>query len=205
MSPLQQDLTQFLFHLQNTLESQQQIICKLEADVKRLQDDLQEARQQSPIRVDRIEYKFDQLKVERLEGTLNIGLTPSDLEKIDELAINHQNTPGPFLFPARDEFVQQLSSEVLHDINNNKEEIFKKAEKICERNADDTMKSFIMDDLARQLPQRIHHYLDQTPPHRRTEQKIPEIREQILEVIKTDIENAIIRFIQVYPDSMKEQ
>ena len=205
MSHVQQDLNQFLYHLQQTLESQQTVICKLEEDIKRLQEDLKEARQQTPIRVDRIEYKFDQLKVERLEGTLNIGLTPSDLEKIDELAINHHNPPGPFLFPAREEFVHELSSEVLLDINNNKEEIFKRAEKICEQRADDTMRTFIMEDLARQLPQRIHHYLDQTPPHRRTEQKIPEIREQILEVIKTDIENAIIRFIQVYPDSMKEQ
>ena len=205
MSQVQQDLNQFLYHLQHTLESQQTVICKLEEDIKRLQEDLKEARQQAPIRVDRIEYKFDQLKVERLEGTLNIGLTPSDLEKIDELAINQHNPPGPFLFPAREEFVHELSSEILLEINNNKDEIFKKAEKICEQRADDTMKNFIMEDLARQLPQRIHHYLDQTPPHRRTEQKIPEIREQILEVIKTDIENAIIRFIQVYPDSMKEQ
>lgn len=205
MSYLQQDLNQFLYHLQNTLERQQQVICKLEEDVKRLQEDLKAAKQQAPIRVDRIEYKFDQLKVERLEGTLNIGLTPSDLEKIDELAVNHHTPPGPFLFPTRDEFVHQLSSEVLLDINNNKDEIFKRAEKICEQKADDTMRVFIMEDLARQLPQRIHHYLDQTPPHNRTEQKIPEIREQISEVIKTDIENAIIRFIEVYPNSMKEQ
>ena len=204
MSHLQQDLTQFLYHIQNMLELQQQAIYKLEEDVKRLKEDLIETKQQAPIRVDRIEYKFDQLKVERLEGTLNIGLTPSDLEKIDELAIN-QVPPGPFLFPERDEFVHQLTSEILLDLNNNKDEIFKRAENICEQKADDTLRSFIMEDLARQLPQRIHHYLDQTPPHNRTEQKIPSIREQISEVLKTDIENAIIRFIEVYPDSMKEQ
>ena len=27
-------------------------------------------------KIDRIEYKFDQLKIETLEGTLNIGLNP---------------------------------------------------------------------------------------------------------------------------------
>jgi spore germination protein PC len=205
MSHVQQDLTQFLHYLQNTLEYQQQAIRKLEEDVKRLKEELTEAKHQAPIRVDRIEYKFDQLKVERLEGTLNIGLTPSDLEKIDELAINNHTPPGPFLFPSRDEFVHQLTSEVLLDLNNQKDEIFKRAEHICEQKADETMRSFIMEDLARQLPQRIHHYLDQTPPHNRTEQKIPAIREQISEVLKTDIENAIIRFIEVYPDSMKEQ
>lgn len=205
MSHLPQDVTQFLYYLQNTLESQQQAICKLEDDIKKLREEVTVAKQQAPIRVDRIEYKFDQLKVERLEGTLNIGLTPSDLEKIDELAIDHHTPPGPFLFPARDEFVHQLSSEVLLDLTNNKDEIFKRAEKICEQKADETMRSFIMEDIARQLPQRIHHYLDQTPPHNRTEHKIPDIREQISEVMKTDIENAIIRFMEVYPDSMKEQ
>ena len=34
-----------------------------------------------------MEYKFDQLKVETLEGTLNIGLNPSDLQGIEDFSV----------------------------------------------------------------------------------------------------------------------
>ncbi len=38
--------------------------------------------------MEKIEYKFDQLKVESLDGTLNIGLNPSNLkETIEDLAV----------------------------------------------------------------------------------------------------------------------
>jgi len=33
--------------------------------------------------LEKIEYKFDQLKVETLEGTLSIGLSPTELAKHD--------------------------------------------------------------------------------------------------------------------------
>ena len=40
-----------------------------------------------------LEYKFDQLKVETLEGTLNIGLNPSDLQGIEDFSIPSKNGP----------------------------------------------------------------------------------------------------------------
>lgn len=63
---------------------------KLEHELKRLKDELAELKNKPPIHVDKIEYKFDQLKVESLDGTLNIGLNPTDLNNIDEFAVNNQ-------------------------------------------------------------------------------------------------------------------
>ena len=38
-----------------------------------------------------LEYKFDQLKVETLEGTLNIGLNPTDLQGIEDFSVPNKN------------------------------------------------------------------------------------------------------------------
>ena len=201
---MQYNLTQLLIYLQQTVQSQKEAISKLENDLTQLQGELLELKQQNPVRIDKIEYNFDQLKIERLDGTLNIGLSPQDLNDIDDFAVNAQPPFAPFLFPAREEFIQQLTDEILNDFHKNKDGIFSEAERYSSRRADGDMRSFITDDLARQLPQRISHYLDQTPPYNRHDHKLPQVREQILEVIHTDIQNAINRFLQVYPESMKE-
>lgn len=48
----------------------------LERRLSVLEARLQELESQPRTTIERIEYKFDQLKVETLEGTLNIGLAP---------------------------------------------------------------------------------------------------------------------------------
>ena len=204
MIDMQQDLSQFLYHLQNTLEGQQEAIHTLQEQLMILKRELMELQQKPTVRVDRIEYKFDQLKVERLDGTLNIGLTPGELQGIDEFAVN-QKQLNPYLFPARDELVERLSREAFLYLEQNKESIFQKAERISNQTADSTMRSFIMEDLSRQLPTRINYYIDQTPIQRRNERDLGENVEQISEAIKTDIETAIIRFMEAYPESMKEE
>ncbi len=59
-------------------------------------EELQQLKEKPAVHVDRIEYKFDQLKVETLEGTLNIGLNPSDLSGIEDFAVQNQTVSTPF-------------------------------------------------------------------------------------------------------------
>ena len=60
-SVLQYNLTQLLFQLQQTIQSQKESICQLENNLAQLQGDLLELKQQNPVRIDKIEYNFDQL------------------------------------------------------------------------------------------------------------------------------------------------
>jgi spore germination protein PC len=55
---------------------------------------LAELQDKSPVHV---EYHFDQLKVSRLDGTLNIGLTPQAMKDVDsfEIPVPGMWTPGP--------------------------------------------------------------------------------------------------------------
>ena len=69
---------QYLQQLHSIVMKQENKILHLEKAIFQLNKEIQELKQKPAIHVDKMEYKFDQLKVETLEGTLNIGLNPSD-------------------------------------------------------------------------------------------------------------------------------
>ncbi|MCD1258694.1 hypothetical protein B5M42_007585 [Paenibacillus athensensis] len=78
------------------LGAQQRRIEQLEKQVGQLQGELAAVQKQKTIQIDRIEYKFDQLKVEKLEGTLSIGINPGALEDIADATVNGAPlAPGP--------------------------------------------------------------------------------------------------------------
>jgi spore germination protein PC len=70
------------------IELQKQRIDKLEETVTKLQADLDAVKVQKRVHIDKIEYNFDQLKVEKLDGTLTIGISPSSLDNVDDFTVN---------------------------------------------------------------------------------------------------------------------
>jgi hypothetical protein len=83
--------TQYFARLQAYLQWQTDQIEALKRRVVLLETELATVKEQKGVRIDRIEYSFDQLKVERLDGTLNIGVTPGGLKSIEDFAINGQS------------------------------------------------------------------------------------------------------------------
>ncbi|EAO55492.1 Spore germination protein PC [Bacillus thuringiensis serovar israelensis ATCC 35646] len=73
---MNQDIYTYLHQLQQALQTQQAAILNLEDQVRQLQEELNELKNRPSSSVGKVEYKFDQLKVENLNGTLNIGLNP---------------------------------------------------------------------------------------------------------------------------------
>lgn len=81
------------------VDMQKQRIDKLEQTVNKLQADLKAMKDEKRIHIDKIEYNFDQLKVEKLDGTLTIGISPSALDQIEDFSVNgnslnKENTGG---------------------------------------------------------------------------------------------------------------
>ncbi|OAS17361.1 spore germination protein GerPC [Paenibacillus oryzisoli] len=70
------------------LEMQKQRIDTLEQTVTKLQADLKALKDEKRIHIDKIEYNFDQLKVEKLDGTLTIGISPSAMDQIEDFSVN---------------------------------------------------------------------------------------------------------------------
>ncbi|KQU16998.1 spore germination protein GerPC [Peribacillus sp. FSL K6-1552] len=186
------DLYSYSIQMQRFLEAQDKRIMKLEHELKRLTDELGELKKKPPIHVDKIEYKFDQLKVESLDGTLNIGLNPNDLNKIDEFAVNNQAVPpAPYLFPGREIVAQEIYNEILSDLEN----MISDTEGQLKISLEPAYHDFMRQDVERQLHQRINMYFDNLTFPERAPQQRDNVKEKIREKVKSDIQAALIQFI----------
>lgn len=75
---------------------------ELEQDIMRLKKENKEIKEQlaeiQPLKIERVEYKIQELQVETLSGTLNVGLTAHGSEKSIEQLINQMNQEGSTQF-----------------------------------------------------------------------------------------------------------
>ena len=178
--------------MQRYLEAQEQRILQLELEIKRLSEEVSNLKNKPPIRVDKIEYKFDQLKVESLNGTLNIGLNPNDLNNIDEFAVNNQSTQAtPFLFPERESIINEMMAQIMSELP----EMVQETEAQMGITLDSSYHEFIKNDVEQQLGQRIIMYFDNSTMMERSPQQFEQLKEKVYEKVKSDLQVALVNFI----------
>lgn len=159
-----------------------------------LEDEVNDIRNEKQMYIDRIEYKFDQLKVERLEGTLNIGLTPQDREAIEQYVVGGDDNLGE----------SEMDHELFHRVQQQifaylQEDVFdnvKEAEEKYNYQLDDPYRRFIIEDIKRQIDKRITMYINNL---KRNDPKNPEKEEVVIEKVRNDIHKAIEEFIKHLP------
>lgn len=83
------DIQAYFKQLQEYLQWQTERIRELEQKVSLLDKEVEALRKQRGITIEKIEYTFDQLKVDKLEGTLNVGISPSGLadKSLEDLTV----------------------------------------------------------------------------------------------------------------------
>lgn len=204
MFQLTHNIYAYLRDLHTFVQSQDARIRNLEKTVKALQKELSELKARPPVHVGKIEYKFDQLKVETLEGTLNIGLTPSNLEGIEEFEVGNKTNPSTISPSEQMERTMELEESIYGYLNSELEPLVRSYEKQLGIQVDSSYIDFIREDILKQLPNRIDFYFKQIPLN----QQIPEARElvkdQIEKQLKSDIENAVLSFLKNLPNQRKE-
>jgi spore germination protein PC len=174
-------------------------IQSLEQRLLLLESQLKELEQQPHTTIERIEYKFDQLKVETLEGTLNIGITPNGVGNvIEDFAVQQKNAvvpkPEPVLF-------RNIQEKVHAYLEKEAKETLKRFEEQYSHRLDDTYRHFILQDIARQVDERIRFYLHQkmnngyVPTSDNDETVVNEISQKI----KMDIEQSLDLFLKHLP------
>lgn len=195
---------EYIQRLHLFVESQDTKIKKLEALVQSLASDLNELKSKPTIRVDKIEYKFDQLKVETLEGTLNIGLNPTDLQGIEDFAIEGKQAVCHPHGPANQfQSTMRIEESLLQNIDSDITSIIQQYEQENQVNIEESYVAFIMDDIRKQLPNRIQYHLNQIPIDQRTIEQGNRHENRIIEMIKNDIQNGIYVFLNNLPNEVK--
>jgi len=170
----------------------------LEQQIAHLEKEMQELKQRPQTMIEKIEYKFDQLKVETLEGTLNIGLTPNGGTLIEDFAVSPEKTvvpkPEPVLF-------RSIQSKINEYLANDCKTILEQLETKYAYPLDETYRQFILQDVQRQIDERIHFYLQQ----KMNSGYVPDpssseaVETEIVNKVKQDIEQSLDSFMKHLP------
>ncbi|ULL15375.1 spore gernimation protein [Paenibacillus sp. H1-7] len=212
MSP---ELLRFLQQVNDYLQYQNQQIQQLNSkldgliqemnQLKQSNDDKQQPPQPQPQPpVIRNEYHFDLLKVEKLEGTLNIGINPNGSDSsIDEMSVGQSvDAPSVTTGPAEqpDPLMYNSIQEQIHDyLRGEAFHALKAFEAEYEYPLDDPYRSFIVNDVKKQIDKRIRYYMSKLKTRPANAEQVASMQQPIIEEVKRDIEKTFEAFIKNLP------
>ncbi|WP_416148231.1 spore germination protein GerPC [Salipaludibacillus sp. HK11] len=201
------NMAQHIQQLYGHLNAQNEKIGKLEANIQQLQNQinsLKEEKQTSTI--EKIEYKFDQLKVEKLEGTLNIGITPNNGSgsSIEDFAVNNQGLNSPQSNQQNSQVFEGIQERVHEYLN---EECYQDIAYIEQQNnyqIDNQYRQYIIEDIRKQVDNRIRHYLSQINLNGLNSDDLLKTQEMATRKMKEDIHKTYEEFIRQLPRKENE-
>lgn len=174
-------------------------IANLEKTLQALKLDVEKLSKRPPVHVDNIEYKFDQLKVETLDGTLNIGLNPGDLGDVDSFEVDNQNQ-SPSLSPKKKmESTMKLEDSLYRYLDSDLNSLCKQYASRIGIEVDEEFIAFIKEDIKKQLPSRINEYFKKYKVPDRSDEAILAMLDKVEKQIKDDIGNAVLAFLNNLP------
>jgi spore germination protein PC len=191
------------------LNWQTQRIEKLEQQVSRLQADLDAMKEhiqgQKQIHIDKIEYKFDQLKIERLDGSLSIGVNPGTFDDIEDFSVNGAAVGAKAMQGTPVSTMQQdISGCIQGYLNYDAKEDLRKAADKLQYPLEESYEELILEDIRGQVESRIEHYIKQ---YRSAgfKDNLDSTRENIIQQTKRDIQTAIETYISHLSSKEGEQ
>lgn len=196
-----QDYSQFFQWVQLTLQAQENKIAALEKKIQKMHEEMKQLKEKPTIQVDKIEYKFDQLKVEKLDGTLNIGLNPSELSSIEDFAVQNQSVATPVSPKAQMQRSMIIEEALYRYLETELPSLYEETLKELNVRLDGSYLDFIKQDIIKQLPSRIDFHLKAAVSKDRDGHF--NLEETIIELLKKEIKNGIMIFINHLPENVK--
>jgi spore germination protein PC len=153
--------------VQHKLTEQQEQLEALEAKVAALCEQVKQLEARPTYNIESIEYHFDQLKVEKLDGTLNIGMTaPGTGDDAFPGSIEQISVSKPQIFPSADPVVTPPSgmySDIFTDMNRYLDAEAPQRLLAYENELriplDPYHRRIIIEDVRKQVPNRINYYM----------------------------------------------
>lgn len=206
--PIDQYTLDYLHHLSHVIQSLQERLHETEQRIQTLEGDLAQLKNDTKMNVGTIEYKFDQLKIERLEGTLNIGLTPKSgeglFDDLNDLSIGDQpfqmdkgatmNASNGTMNPITETVTQRVEGYLQTDLVND----IKQMERKFDFPLDDNYRIFIIDDIRKQIPYRVTQLVDtlgQNPNQTSLPDGSQSLEDYLFETLQIEITTGIEKFI----------
>ncbi|MFC4403212.1 spore germination protein GerPC [Gracilibacillus xinjiangensis] len=137
----------YVNQLQQHIQQLQKEVNSLESRILQL-----EQKEQSPkTTIEKLEYHFDQLKIEKLDGTLHIGISPEELNQTEDFSLPFPNQPPASHF-------QELNNYADTELPT----YIRQLEEEYQYRLTDDYRQTLIDDVKKQLPGRISYYAQQS-------------------------------------------
>jgi spore germination protein PC len=198
-----QDFYQYLQWLLNSFQAHEKRIAALESALQKMQNDLKQIGEKPTIHVGTIEYKFDQLKVETLEGTLTIGLNPNDLSGIEDFAIQGKSLNPPITPKEQMQRSMKIEEAIYRYLETELPQVIAATENQLRIQPNESYLSFIKQDIMKQLPTRIDFHLKTASVKNQPGENDPSVENQIIELLKQEIQNGVLTFLNNLPENVK--
>ncbi|MGG0276382.1 spore germination protein GerPC [Bacillus rhizoplanae] len=204
---MSQDLYTYLQQLQQFIQQQQEKINALETQLAKLTEQIEELKQRPSSSIGKVEYKFDQLKVENLNGTLNIGLNPftSKGEIIEDFNVETETLKVNPETQVNPDFYQDIIQEMHRYLEEEAYSRILHFEQEERTPLDDMYRQMMIDDIKQQMEHRLPYYLSQVQPHPEITSNPQYMKDVIIRAMKQDIDKAFLTFIQHIPRNFRKE
>lgn len=180
----------------NALRVQAEKIQLLEKQLQDLKGDVESIKNNKTASIGPINYHFEQLKIEKLEGTLNIGITPNEGNNLDEAMINGKPI-GEQEGETTTALADKIRPEILKYVQEEVPSQFSRIEKEQNLSIDEKYIQMVTQDLLNQMDGRINEYVSQLPAAEEGRGYTDEESASIVEQIKRDIVTAVDRHLEI--------
>ncbi|GGB39612.1 hypothetical protein F3157_07275 [Virgibacillus dakarensis] len=185
--------TNYFYDLHQHMKEQDKKIKKLESRLNQVEQIAQEKNKNT---IEKIEYNFDQLKIERLDGTLHIGLTPSDLANIDDLGINQANQANQGDQVGVEQPIKQtLLTDLSRYLSKEGPTLIQHLAEQYRNPVDKGFQSIMLQDIEKQLPHRIAFYEQEARKNNKVVSE-DQLTAYITEQIKQEIYQSLVSYMQ---------
>ncbi|RIX54157.1 hypothetical protein D3P08_07910 [Paenibacillus nanensis] len=198
------------YEVQLKLKAHEELIEKLECTVKELCEQVKKLEAKPTYTIESLQYNFDQLKVEKLEGTLNIGMSAPDLggteegeaqnggDSVGQLSVGQGN-----VFPAASPGItppgvpyQDVLGRLNRFLDNDAHHYLLACEQAMELSLDPHHRRIIIEDIRKQMPTRIQYYLTLHQKEAGAGMPFPDlIADRVFTKTKRDAETAMNAYI----------
>ncbi|EEL88989.1 spore gernimation protein GerPC [Bacillus cereus] len=204
---MNQDIYTYLNQLQQALQIQQQTILNLEEQVRLLQEELNELKSRPSSSIGKVEYKFDQLKVENLNGTLNIGLNPFSTkgQQIEDFQVDTETLKVNPETETNPDFYQGILQEMHRYLDEEAYSRILHFEQEERTPLDEMYRQMMVDDIKKQMEHRLPYYLSQVQSYEGISTDPDYLRDIIIQAMKQDIDKAFLSFIQHIPGNFRKE
>ncbi|MDQ0194288.1 spore germination protein GerPC [Paenibacillus wynnii] len=185
----------YVQQLFDLLSVQSEKLQQLEKMVRDLQSEVDSLKNNKAATIGPINYHFEQLKIEKLEGTLNIGVTPSEGNKLEEVMVNGQSIGSQDA--DRTALYEKIRPQVVDYLQQEAPERILQLAIESRLSINETYIQMVMQDLQRQMDERIFEYLGQLPVAQQRLENDEEICVSIFEQIKVDIDKTMKRHVEL--------